>query len=199
MNEPTIDPDSFFKTACYFESTLVLVAIAIGWLVDINPFEFIVFNEQAVINGIMGTLPLCLIFIALNQLQLESLQKIKQVLHSTLGASLQKHHWADLFVLAAIAGISEEILFRGVIQPWMENSWGMMAGLLVSSVIFGLVHAVTALYFIMATAVSIYLGLYLDYDTTRNLLTPIIIHSLYDFFAFVLILHSYRLEQQKGN
>ena len=90
-------------------------------------------------------------------------------------------------------------MFRGVIQPWMENSWGMMAGLLVSSVIFGLVHAVTALYFIMATAVSIYLGLYLDYDTTRNLLTPIIIHSLYDFFAFVLILHSYRLEQQKGN
>lgn len=199
MNEPTIDPDNFFKTACYFESTLVLVAIALGWLVDINPFEFIIFNEQAVSNGIMGTLPLCLIFIALNQLQLESLQKIKQVLHSTLGPSLHRHHWADLFVLAAIAGISEEILFRGVIQPWMENSWGMIAGLLVSSVIFGLVHAVTALYFIMATAVSIYLGLYLDYDNTRNLLTPIIIHSLYDFFAFVLILYSYRLEQQKGN
>ena len=162
-----------------------------------NPFEFIIFNEQAVINGIMGTLPLCLIFIALNQLQLDSLQKIRLVLHQTLGTSLHKHHWADLFVLAAIAGISEEILFRGVIQPWMENLWGVVAGILVSSIIFGLVHAVTALYFVMATAVSIYLGLYLGYDSTRNLLTPIIIHSLYDFFAFVVILHSYRLEQQK--
>lgn len=197
MNEPSIDPDNFFKTACYFESALVLVAIVLGWMLDMNPFEFIIFNEQAVINGIMGTLPLCLIFIALNQLQLDSLQKIRLVLHQTLGPSLHKHHWADLFVLAAIAGISEEILFRGVIQPWMENLWGVVAGILVSSIIFGLVHAVTALYFVMATAVSIYLGLYLGYDSTRNLLTPIIIHSLYDFFAFVVILHSYRLEQQK--
>jgi len=28
-------------------------------------------------------------------------------------------------------------------------------------------------------------------------LTPIIIHGLYDFFAFMVILHTYRLEQQK--
>ena len=196
MNEPSINPDNFFKMACKFEGALILVAIALGWMVAINPFEFIIFDEQAVINGIIGTLPLCLIFIALNQLEIESLKKIRQVLHQTLGPSLYKHHWTDLFVLAAIAGISEEILFRGVLQPWMENAWGMMAGLLVSSILFGLVHAVTILYFVMATAVSIYLGLYLDYDNTRNLLTPIIIHSLYDFFAFVVILHSYRLEQK---
>ncbi|SMG67299.1 Abortive infection protein [methanotrophic bacterial endosymbiont of Bathymodiolus sp.] len=198
MNEPSIDPDNFFKTACKFEAALILVAIVLGWIAAINPFQFIIFDEQAIINGIIGTLPLCLLFIALNQLELKSLQKIRQVLHQTLGPSLYKHHWTDLIVLAAIAGISEEILFRGVIQPWMENAWGMMAGLVVSSILFGLVHAVTALYFLMATAVSIYLGLHLDYHNSRNLLTPIIIHSLYDFFAFVMILHSYRLEQQKA-
>ena len=199
MNEPSIEPDHFFKTACYFESALILVAIFLGWIAGINPFQYILFNEQVVINGILGTLPLCLIFLALNQIHSDSLQKIRQVLHDTLGPSLSRHHWADLFVLAAIAGTSEEILFRGVIQPWLENSWGMMAGLLVSSLIFGLIHAVTVLYFIMATAVSIYLGMYLDYDNTRNLLTPIIIHGLYDFFAFVVILHSYRVEKQKAN
>ena len=196
MNEPSIDPDKFFKTACYFESSLILVAIVLGWIADINPFEFIIFNERVLINGIMGTLPLCIIFLALNQISTESLQKIRLVLQNTLGSSLEKHHWTDLFVLAAIAGISEEILFRGVIQPWLENSWGLMAGLLISSLIFGLIHAVTFLYFIMATAVSIYLGLYLDYDNTRNLLTPIIIHGLYDFFAFVVIVRAYRIEQQ---
>ena len=197
MNEPSIDPDKFFKTACYFESSLIFVAIALGWFADINPFEFIIFNEKAVINGILGTLPLCIIFLALNQQTTQSLQKIRQVLQDTLGPSLVNHHWADLFVLAAIAGISEEILFRGVIQPWLENSWGLMAGLVISGLIFGLIHAVTFLYFIMATAVSIYLGLYLDYDNTRNLLTPIIIHSLYDFFAFFVIVRAYRLEHQK--
>ena len=197
MNEPSNDSDKFFKTACYFESSLILVAIILGWIADINPFEFIIFNEQAVINGIMGTLPLCIIFLALNQINTGSLQKIRLVLQETLGPSLVKHHWADLFVLAAIAGISEEVLFRGVIQPWLENSWGVMAGLLISSLIFGLIHAVTFLYFIMATAVSIYLGLYLDYDNTRNLLTPVIIHGLYDFFAFFVIVRAYRLEQKK--
>ena len=196
MNEPSLDSDNFFKTACYFESALVLVAIFLGWIAEINPFEFIIFSEQALTNGIMGTLPLCVIFLALNQITADSLQQIRQILQNTLGPSLVKHHWADLFVLAAIAGISEEILFRGLIQPWIENSWGMMAGLLVSSLIFGLVHAATFLYFIMATAVSIYLGLYLDYDGTRNLLTPIIIHGLYDFFAFVVIVRAYRIEQQ---
>lgn len=199
MNEPSIDSENFFKTACYFESALILVAIALGWIAEINPFEFIIFNEQVVINGIMGTLPLCIIFLALNQITAESLQQIRQVLQNTLGPSLVKHHWTDLFVLAAIAGIAEEILFRGVIQPWLENSWGLMAGLLISSLIFGLIHAVTFLYFIMATAVSIYLGLYLDYDNTRNLLTPIIIHGLYDFFAFFIIVRTYRLEQQKAD
>lgn len=197
MSEPTIKPDSFFKTACYFESALILVAVALGWVAHIDPFEFIIFNEPAIINGILGTLPLCVIFIALNQIQIESLQKIREMLYTTLGPGLSKLHWTDLFVLAAVAGISEEILFRGVIQPWLENSWGVMAGILVSSVIFGLMHAVTAMYFVMATVVSIYLGFYLDYDGTRNLLTPIIIHSLYDFFAFIVLLHSYHQEKLK--
>lgn len=197
MNEPTIKTEIFFKTACCFEGALVLVAMLLGWIADINPFEFIIFNEQAIINGIIGALPLCLIFMALNQLQLSSLQKIKQTLHATLGPCLHKRHWTDLFILAAIAGIAEEILFRGVIQPWIENSWGMAVGLVISSVVFGLVHAITALYFAMAMAVSIYLGLYLDYAGTRNLLTPIIIHGLYDFFAFIVILRSYRIVLQK--
>ena len=192
MNEPSINPDNFFKTACYFESALILVAIVLGWVVDINPFEFIIFNEQAVINGVMGTLPLCLIFIALNQIQMDSLHKIREMLKDTLGPSLYQLHWTDLFVLAAIAGVSEEILFRGVLQPWMENSWGMTAGLIASSILFGLVHAITPLYAILATAVSIYLGLFLDYGGERNLLTPIVIHSAYDFLAFLVIMKAYR-------
>ncbi len=197
MNEPVIDPKKFFKTALYFESSLILVAIILGAIAQINPFEFIDFNERVLLNGLIGTLPLCVIFLALNHLKIEPLLKIRKILHDTLGASLVDLHWTDLFVLAAVAGISEEILFRGVIQPWLENSWGIVAGLIISSVLFGLVHAVTLLYFILAASVSLYLGMYLDYENTRNLVTPIIIHGLYDFFAFMVILQSYRLEQQK--
>lgn len=192
MENTPIKPENFFKTACYFESALILVAIVLGVIADVDPFENIHFSENSVLYGVLGTIPLYLMYMAMEHMHTPSVRKIRQVLIETIGSSLHTKNWADLFVLAAIAGISEEILFRGVIQPWMENSWGMAAGLICSSILFGLIHAVTPLYAILATSISIYLGLSLDYGGERNLLTPIVIHGLYDFLAFIAIIKSYR-------
>ena len=74
----------------------------------------------------------------------------------------------------------------------MESSWGVTAGLIGSNILFGLVHAITPLYTVLATLVGIYLGLALDIGGDRNLLTPIIIHGLYDFLAFLALMRSYR-------
>ena len=186
-------PENFFKSACYFEASLILVAFVLAWIAGINPIEDLHFSETAIGYGIIGTVPLCLLFFALESLRFQSTVKIKQLLLETLGTSLVARHWTDLFVLAMIAGISEEILFRGVLQPWLEQAWGMNAGLLLSSLLFGLVHAVTPLYALLATLVSLYLGLCLDYGESRNLLTPILIHGLYDFLAFLAIIRSYKL------
>ncbi len=94
--------------------------------------------------------------------------------------------------MASIAGLSEELLFRGVIQPWIENTWGATAGLIVSNILFGLVHAVTPLYAVLAFLVGIYMGLSLTYGGETNLLVPIIIHGFYDFLAFVVLMRIYR-------
>ena len=192
MENTPVKPENFFKTACYFEGALIFVAIVLGLIAEIDPFENIHFSEQAVFYGLFGTLPLFFIFLVMEHMSITSVKKIRQVLLETLGPSMHKNSWADLFVLAAIAGVSEEILFRGVIQPWMENSWGITAGLIGSSILFGLVHAVTPLYAVLATGVGIYLGMFLDYDNERNLLIPIIIHATYDFLAFIVIMRSYK-------
>jgi len=192
MENSPIKPDNFFKTACYFEGSLIFVAVVLGWMADIDPFENIHFSENAVFFGLFGTIPLFLIFLAMEHMQHTSVKKIRQVLIETLGPNMHRYNWADFFILAAIAGISEEILFRGVLQPWMENSWGMTAGLIGSNIIFGLVHAVTPLYAVLAMSVGIYLGLFLDYGGERNLLTPIVIHAVYDFLAFMAIIKTYR-------
>ncbi|MFU8787383.1 MAG: lysostaphin resistance A-like protein [Methylobacter sp.] len=184
--------DDFFKNACYFELSLILVAIVFGWLVNIDPFANLHFSESVVIYGLIGTAPLFFLYLVLQQLPLKSAIKIRDILFQTLGAALQRYHWADLLVLAAVAGISEEILFRGVVQPWIEVSWGMAAGLIATNVIFGLAHAVTPLYAILATLVGIYLSLSMDYDGNRNLFLPIIIHGLYDFLAFIALMRAYR-------
>lgn len=186
------NPAQFFKTACLFEASLILLAIFLGWIADIDPFAHIRFSETAVFYGLIGTLPLFILFQAMQYLPYPEIQKIRRLLMETLGPSLKHCNWADLMVLAGIAGIAEEILFRGVLQPWLENHWGLNAGLLLSNLVFGAVHAVTPLYFIVATLVGIYLGLSLDYGGERNLLVPIIIHGLYDFLAFLVIMRAYK-------
>jgi uncharacterized protein len=192
MKKTPFNPERFFKSACLFEAALILVAIVLGWISGINPFADLHYSEIAILYGILGTIPLFLLFLLLEQLTSESVVTIRRFLMETLGPALHRHHWTDLFVLAAIAGISEEVLFRGVIQPWMESSWGIIAGLIGSNILFGMVHAITPLYFILATVVGIYLGLALDIGGERNLLTPIIIHALYDFLAFLALMRSYR-------
>lgn len=192
MEKSSLNPDEFFKKACSFEAALILVAVVLGWIANINPFKTLYFSEPAIAYGIVGTVPLFLLYLALEQMQIDSVVKIKNVLFDTIGHSLHRYHWTDLLILASIAGFSEELLFRGVIQPWIESSWGMVAGLIVSNIIFGLAHAVTPLYAVLATLVGVYLSLSLDYGGDRNLLVPIVIHGLYDFLAFIALMRAYR-------
>lgn len=192
MARSSFDSSRFFATACNFEGSLILVAAFLGWLADINPFANLYFSEQALFYGIVGTVPLFVFFFALEQVNIPSVRKIRSLLVDTLGSGLKSCQWTDVFFLAAIAGFSEELLFRGLLQPWIEAYWGTAAGLIGSNIIFGLVHAVTPLYAFLATLIGIYLGLAMDFGGERNLMTPMIIHGLYDFLAFLVIMKSFR-------
>jgi len=192
MKNHSLDTENFFKTACYFEGSLVLVAILLGWIADVDPFASLIFSETALADGLLATLPLLVIFFAMQQLPYPPLQKIRSMLLETLGARLYRQHWTDLLILASIAGFSEELLFRGALQPWLENAWNPATGLIASNLIFALVHAVTPLYALLAMLMGLYLGTFLDYGGERNLLIPIVIHTLYDFVAFFVILRNYR-------
>jgi membrane protease YdiL (CAAX protease family) len=182
----------FFKTACIFEAALIVVALVLAWIADINPVALLYFSEPAIAIGVLGTIPLFLLFLALEYLPQKSLVTIKDLLLRTLAPSLHQRHWSDLLLLATIAGVSEELLFRGVIQPWISASWGFNAGLWGCNIIFGLVHAITPLYALLVTFVGVYLSLSMTVGGENNLLTPIIIHSLYDFLAFIALMRMYR-------
>ncbi len=183
---------SFLKQACYFEASLIIVAYLIGLFANIDPFEWVIFSETAIFNGMIATLPLLLLFFAIEQLPFKSLRDIRILLLNNLCAHLTKQSWADLCLLAGLAGIGEELLFRGVIQIWIENVWGISAAIIITSLLFALVHAITPIYALLAAMISVYLGLSLDYDASRNLLTPIIIHGLYDFIMLNLLMYQYR-------
>ena len=184
--------NTFFKTACYFEASLCLPAFLLGWLTQINPLAHFYFSSSALLYGVLGTVPLFAWFLVMHKLPGQSIAAIRELLLKTLGPSFQAYQWPHFLLLASIAGISEELLFRGFLQPWLASFLGSTAGLLLSNVLFGMVHSITPLYALLASLVGIYLGLAMEFSGESNLLTPILIHGLYDFLAITALIHQYR-------
>ena len=135
-----------------------------------------------------------IVFAVTYQVSVGPLKDIKNFLIESLGPSLQDCRWYDLVWVALLAGCSEELLFRAVLQTWM-NPWGPLAALLVSNAVFGMAHAVTPLYAVLAGLLGIYLGALFQFAGDGNLLVPTLTHSLYDLVAFIAIRRSFLAEQ----
>jgi membrane protease YdiL (CAAX protease family) len=76
-------------------------------------------------------------------------------------------------------------LFRGLLQTGLSTVSSWWLGLIITSIIFGLLHFVSLLYAVLATLIGLYLGfLFIIFD---NLAVPMIVHALYDFVALLYL------------
>jgi membrane protease YdiL (CAAX protease family) len=182
----------FLRLATWFEGGLILIAYAVGWLVSVDPLAHWAADPMALVWGIAGTLPLYVLFAVTYSVPIAGMRDIKRFLVEKLGPFLGGCRWPELLYLGFLAGISEEILFRGLLQPWFERDWGWLGGIVFSNMIFALVHWVTPLYALLAGLTGAYLGLALDFGGERNLSIPILIHAIYDFLAFLAVARTYR-------
>lgn len=85
-----------------------------------------------------------------------------------------------------LVGPCEELAFRGFIQKGFENSFGKMKGLLISAVLFGLVHGLNTLYAIVPAFAS---GLFLGYvwqQTGGNTTASALMHGINNSIAITL-------------
>jgi membrane protease YdiL (CAAX protease family) len=167
----------FLGAAILFEGSLIAVAGALGWWFDVDPLAGLAWDSRGFAWGVGGTLPMLAVFLLGNRYPLGPLRKIKHFLIDALGPSLIACRWYDLLLVAAVAGLGEELLFRGVLHP--------LTGLFWSNVLFGLAHCVTPTYALLAGLLGGYLGWLLA--VSGNLLAPIIAHGLYDFLAFLVV------------
>lgn len=95
------------------------------------------------------------------------------------------YSWLHLTCVAVLAGVGEELLFRGFLQTWLGNHFVITWAVLIASVIFGLLHYLSHAYFISATLMSIAFGA--AYCMTDSLLMVMVWHGVYDFIALLVL------------
>jgi len=91
----------------------------------------------------------------------------------------------QLALISALAGIGEEMLFRGVIQDTLSAWINPLTGVVLASLLFGLMHPITPAYIVLAALMGAFLGWI--FLVTENLLPVIITHGLYDFLALTYL------------
>jgi len=104
----------------------------------------------------------------------------------------------DAFQLIALIGISlalvgpaEELAFRGFVQRGFESSFGKTTGLLIASILFGLLHGLNSLRSILpVTVVSLFLG-YVWQKTDGNTTVSAWMHGVYNAITIALAFFVY--------
>jgi uncharacterized protein len=188
--EQTLSADNaqnVFRLALLFESGLAIVACLIGAFMEEPPWTRVVWQWNQLLVGIAATVPMMLSLLAIRRARSGPLARLNEVVDRLLVPLFARSSVWQLAVISAVAGIGEELLFRGVMQPLISDWLGCIVGITATSIAFGLVHAVTKTYAVLATIVGVYLGWLAV--ASDNLLAPIVTHALYDFFALVYLTH----------
>lgn len=175
----------FLLLATLFETSLVLMAQWLGDVFSIDPVANLTLDQKGLAWGLACTPPLYLLLHI--YYDHPAIQALRQRFMDPLAEIFQAMNMLERLYLGFLAGTTEEIFFRGMLQPFLEQDWGILGGLLFSNMVFALAHWVTPLYGVLAGLCGIYLGWTMDMTGERVLLIPVVIHSLYDFLAFSLL------------
>lgn len=174
-------------TGLLFQTGIVVLGMLPLWLFDIP-----VATDGMPVAGYLGlglmggvlTYGVLLLLSVTDVLSSDSLQKHIRDLHRFV----RSQSWPVLITLAVLAGVGEELLFRGVIQGWVGQHLGVTTGVLAGAVLFGLAHAMSWSYFLVATALGGVFGVV--YAVTDSLQLVMVWHAVYDLVV-ILVLRRY--------
>jgi uncharacterized protein len=172
--------------AIVVEGGLILLAWLLGWLLGQPPLRTFAWGYRDALWGLAGTLPMVALFLLTLRWPLGPLRRIKQFSEQVLRPLLAPCTVLDLLGISVLAGLGEEMLFRGVLQGFFGHWANAWVGLALASVLFGLMHFITPTYAVLAALMGAYLGLV--WQWIGNLLPVVLMHALYDFLVLLYLL-----------
>jgi uncharacterized protein len=168
------------------EGGLILLAWVVGWLLEQPPLRDFAWDARAAFYGVAAALPLLGLFLVLLRWPVGPLRRIKWFSERVLCPLLAPCSVVDLLGISVLAGLGEEMLFRAVLQGAFQRWAPLWAAVALASVLFGVLHAITASYAVLAALMGAYLGWL--WHVTDNLLAPVVAHALYDFVVLLYLL-----------
>lgn len=184
-----LKPNDGFGMAVIVEGGIAVLAVLLAWLFQVTLREqFAAWGTPlalAVGRGIVATLPMLCVFGALVHSRNAELRRLREHVEWMVREMFPRKSAAEFAMVALLAGVGEELLFRGVFQTKLIGWTTPLVGLWLASLVFGLAHALSRLYFAFAVVVGLFLGwLAFQYG---DLVAPMVAHALYDFVALLYL------------
>ncbi|RKY22336.1 MAG: CPBP family intramembrane metalloprotease [Planctomycetota bacterium] len=165
--------------ALVLEGALALFALGLGWWFLDDPLPSPVWPDQRGLWWALGgSLALTLAALGITSRAARRvgwIEGINRGVTQSLGPAIGAASVSDLLLVSLAAGVGEELLFRGVLQPL----WGLWP----TALVFGLAHALTPAYFGLAVGMGLLLGWLSAH--TGGLFAPMAVHAVYDAVALL--------------
>ncbi len=172
---------SIVRIAIVFEGALVALAAVVGFFMGRSPWAALRLTWDGIGWGVLATLPLVVALAWGLNSSWPPFRRLIETVDEILTPMLSACTTGDIVIISVVAGVGEEILFRGLMQPILADALTPLLGLILTSGLFGLLHLVTPTYAILAAVIGAYLGLLVM--VSGNLMPAIVAHALYDFVA----------------
>ena len=167
------------------EGGLALLALALGRWIGVAPFAQLGWTWRGLAWGIGATAPLLLGLAWCLHTATPSIVRLVRLVEQRLAPLFAGSGPAVITLVACAAGLGEEALFRGVIQPALAAHMPLAAAVLLTGLLFGAAHWITPAYALLASVVGSYLGAL--FALSGNLLAPVVAHALYDIVALAVL------------
>jgi len=131
-----------FAMAVLLESGLGFLGLLIAWLANISLHSQLEISRPALLRGLLAVLPMLVGLVLLTQSRWSPLADLRRHVESLVHEMFFHSSWLELAIISLAAGVGEELLFRGALQPLVTEWTNPVAGLIIVGVLFGALHAV---------------------------------------------------------
>lgn len=164
-----------------FEGGLAVLALLLALAFGLQPWSDMTLHGKALLQSVLATALAVAAVLSVMQMRWQWVGNLERIVQEQLLPLFRNARALAVLAVALMAGIGEELLFRGVIQTGLSGLTGPIPALAIASLLFGLAHALTLAYFVLTCIMGLYLGWL--YQATGNLMVPITVHFLYDWIV----------------